>query len=99
MGKMLISEGANVNFGNAKGSTPLHYAAENRHAGVVATLLEEGGDASAVDSDGKTPMALAEAAGHKNVISVLKTYSPSLAQMIHVLAELRMHVDKKLDVV
>jgi ankyrin repeat protein len=95
--KMLIAEGANVNFANKHGSTPLHYAAENRHAGVVATLLEEGADSTLEDSNKKTPMALAEAAGHKNVISVLKTYSPSLAQMIHVLADLRAHVDNKLD--
>ena len=54
------------------GKTPLHLAAENRHAGVVATLLEEGASSEVEDNDKKTPMQLAHANGHKNVMSVLK---------------------------
>ena len=40
-----------------RGQTPLHLAAAQGHAWVVALLLARGADAGAVDSRGRTPLA------------------------------------------
>jgi hypothetical protein len=51
--------------------TPLHGAALNGHAVVVASLLELGADAEARDSCGATPLLEACANGHPAVVAAL----------------------------
>lgn len=44
---------------DAEGWTPLHYAADRGHAGVVRLLLEEGANVNARDTSKRTPLHLA----------------------------------------
>ena len=61
---LLLAEGAEVNAGNHRGWTPLHYAAfhdflDERHTGVAQLLLWKKADAQAKNNDGNTPLKLA----------------------------------------
>ena len=56
---------------NEEGSTALHLAAKEGHAGVVVALLEAGADINARDGAGNTALCLASEAGHVGVVSEL----------------------------
>ena len=53
--KALIANGADVNE-VAKGGTPLHLAAKNRHPEVVKVLVASDADIDAKDNTGRTPL-------------------------------------------
>ncbi|KAF8557484.1 ankyrin [Imleria badia] len=73
--RLLIREGAGVNFAASNGDTPLHLAITRNfisdNAGarccsweLIEVLLNSGSDPSARNADGQTPHSLAEAKGH-----------------------------------
>ena len=62
---------ANVNAEDDDGSTPLHEAAYNGHAAVVAQLLQAKANPIAVDKHGDTPAKNAESQGHSDLAKLL----------------------------
>ena len=51
----LIKSGADINFKDEKGLTPLHYAAVSGNIDLVKYLVENGADVCAKDKKGRTP--------------------------------------------
>ena len=58
--KLLISWGANVNFRDKTGETPLHKAAYCNHDAVCAVLIEAGADRDIPNEHGSIAMDLTE---------------------------------------
>ena len=56
---------------DSSGSTPLHVAASNGHAEVVALLLEKGADPNAQNRLEVTPLHMAAKNGHLPVVEML----------------------------
>ncbi len=52
--------------------TPLHWAAGNGHAGVVALLIDSGATATLKSHDGATPRDMAIAKGHADIARFLE---------------------------
>ena len=52
----MIDNGADVNYRNKLGETPLMAAALNGNAMIVEMLLEQGADVNAADAQGNTPL-------------------------------------------
>ena len=69
----LLSAGADPNYANAKGRTPLMVAAERGQLRVTDLLLaaELGADANARDAEGWTPLILAARNGHARLVAAL----------------------------
>ncbi len=57
--KVLLELGADVNFKNAYGQTPLHAAALRRNVPNARLLIEHGAQVDARDNEGRTPLELA----------------------------------------
>ena len=58
--EMLLDSSLDINAAEiGNGRTALHYAAENGHSNIVASLLAHGADSNMVDNDGRTPISLA----------------------------------------
>jgi uncharacterized protein len=72
--RMLVENGANVNYSYEGGFTPLIHAAHAGNFDLVKLLLEQGADPNAKNGEGKTPMAYAREKGHDRVIELLKTH-------------------------
>ena len=51
--------------------TPLHYASENGHLGILESLLSKGVDIDAVDAESSTPLIIACIKGHVPIVEVL----------------------------
>jgi hypothetical protein len=71
----LIYQGADVNYRNKKGETPLMAAAYEGNAAIMKILLEQGSDVNAVDADGNTAM-------HWLVKSEWTRGTPDMAQLL-----------------
>lgn len=56
-----MEEGAELENCDAKGNTPLHYAAGYGRPGVVRLMLDAGSNKAAKNANGKTPYDLAVA--------------------------------------
>jgi hypothetical protein len=69
--RLLIEAGANVNATQAGGYTPLHQAAANGNAAVIALLLESGAEKSCCCDQGKTPADYARERGHVDLAAML----------------------------
>lgn len=61
----------NIDATDAEGWTPLHYAADRGHAGVLRQLLEEGANVNARDTMKRTPLHLAALSGRKEAVEAL----------------------------
>ena len=74
--QILISNGADVNFKDNKGLTPLMYAVENDTNGrIVNFLLENGADVSAKDNENKTVFEYASKNPNPKIKENLINYS------------------------
>eukprot|EP01039_Chlorochromonas_danica_P007071 gene7071-7821_t len=69
----LLQAGTDVNYVDASGSLPLHYACQEGHVDVVRLLLEHGSDFNA-RLTGQAPVVLAARGGHNEVIKTLLDY-------------------------
>ncbi|MEE9443648.1 MAG: ankyrin repeat domain-containing protein [candidate division Zixibacteria bacterium] len=60
-----------IGIRNDRGSTALHFAAENGHLQIVELLLDRGADLEAIDVDGDTPLMGAAIRGHSEIFKML----------------------------
>jgi uncharacterized protein len=70
--RLLIAQGANVNFAQAGGYTPLHQAAAAGAKELVAILLDAGADPRMLCDQGKTPGAYARERHHEETVELLR---------------------------
>ena len=68
---ILDSDTTAIGMSNDRGSTALHFAAENGHIQIVELLLDLGADLEAIDVDGDTPLMCAAIGGHSEVFKML----------------------------
>ena len=64
----LIAEGANVNWANKDGITPLLQAAEKGHTECVKLLIAAEAEVNTAYKNGKTPLLLAAEKGHTECV-------------------------------
>lgn len=72
--KILIGSGADIEQLDGYTKTPLSWAAEMGHVGMVQLLLEHGANANAKNKFGKTPLTLAKENNRVEVIEVINRY-------------------------
>src|SRR2546421_1753162 len=72
--KLLVKQGAQVNYRYEGGFSPLMGAAEHGNVELVNFLLENGADPNAKTRDGKSPMSFAKTGNHFECIEALKEY-------------------------
>jgi ankyrin repeat protein len=70
--RLLLEAGASVNATQAGGYAPLHQAAANGNAAVIALLLEHGADPTACCDQGKTPADYARERNHLDLAAILE---------------------------
>jgi len=68
----LLASGANVNFRDEHGNTPLMEAARNGHDDCVRTLLDAGANWRLKNEDGRTALMLARQNSHEDATRVLQ---------------------------
>ena len=69
--KTLLERGADVNFTDFIGRTPLMEAAQSGHENVVKLLLEKGANVNSKDKFGQSSLSLAAEKGHQGVVRLL----------------------------
>jgi ankyrin repeat protein len=75
----LIDRGADVNYADALGMTPLHYAALSACDCTAACLIARGAALNAVNHAGRTPLALALCSpGRRDCYEFLRRHGASL---------------------
>ena len=52
----IITRGANVNYADKNGETPLHWACYNGHTEVAIALIGKGANVNYADKNGWTPL-------------------------------------------
>jgi uncharacterized protein len=70
--RLLIAQGADVNFAQAGGYTPLHQAAAAGNREIVQLLLEAGADPEKRCDQGKTPADYASERGYGEIAALLQ---------------------------
>ena len=80
----LVAAGADVNCKDAKGSTPLHYAARNpkSDASVVTALVRAGARVDAADAEGNTPLFEVVMAMREHVPRSARSGGPVIARAL-----------------
>ncbi len=63
--ELYLAQGADVNFRDENGQTPLHYAARKGHTETVGALIEKRAGVNAVDNDNQTPLDIAKTQGNE----------------------------------
>ena len=76
MVKLLLEKGADPNFDDEEGRTPLWWAAKNGYEAVVELLLEKDAGPSFEDEGGRTPLHRAAQNGHETVMKLLEGLTP-----------------------
>ena len=71
---LLLERGADVHVRDARGFTPLHFAAQGGHEELVRQLLARGADRHAL-AEGVDPLTVAQRAGHAAVVALLQALS------------------------
>jgi len=69
---MLLDNGADVNIVNKDNRTPLHFAAQEGHCGVMEDIVNKKANIQAKDIDGKTPLHDAAFGGHIDAVKMLQ---------------------------
>lgn len=71
--QFLLRKGADVNFAQHEGITPMHAAAHNANEELVLILLASGADRTIKNDKGETALDLAAQKGHMNIVSLLRS--------------------------
>lgn len=69
--KILLSQGAKINYKNNIGQTPLHIATMSGNIDACQLLLEKGANSNAPDDNGKSPLQLAFDSGNDELTDLL----------------------------
>lgn len=75
MVELLIQNGADVNYKNDIGKTPIECAVRGGNIQIVKLLLAKGADPNVKDFRGRTLLRLAEIDGHQDIVRLLSTQS------------------------
>jgi ankyrin repeat protein len=76
--KFLVEEcGANVNYRNGEGITPLAAAAKEGYRDIVEYLLAKGANPHPDAPEWAKPLSLAERRGHSEVVNLLRRHAPN----------------------
>ena len=67
-----IERGADVNFVDRHGGTPLHWAAARGLIDIVELLLKHGADPTITDQDGDLPLNIALEKNYQKLVDLLK---------------------------
>ena len=70
--KCFVHSEADLNCGDSKKSTPLHYAVENMNMKIVQCLVESGADVNSMNSEMVTPLHIAENNGNLDIVEYLQ---------------------------
>ncbi|KAJ5071733.1 cyclin-dependent kinase inhibitor 2c [Anaeramoeba ignava] len=73
--KYLISNGADVNFGNFYNQSPLHFACQNQNENkleIIKYLIEKGADINALTKNGETPLHIVCQYQKENILEIIK---------------------------
>jgi ankyrin repeat protein len=75
----LSKAGADVNFKNKDGNTPLIYAAYFGHVRQISALIKAGADLNLKDRDGKTALEIAQESNKFDAVALLKEAEMNIA--------------------
>ncbi|EFA03955.1 hypothetical protein TcasGA2_TC014099 [Tribolium castaneum] len=69
--KELIKKGANPNFQDEMGATPLHFACKYKNTEIIKLLIDSGADVNAQTAEQQTPLHIAMALRKMQVVDLL----------------------------
>ena len=72
--RLLVSNGAEVNYSYEGGFTPLIHAASAGNLELVTLLLDSGADPNAKNNEGKTPKIFAQESGRNEIVTLLERH-------------------------
>eukprot|EP00588_Corethron_pennatum_P033435 CAMPEP_0194348694 /NCGR_PEP_ID=MMETSP0171-20130528/106672_1 /TAXON_ID=218684 /ORGANISM="Corethron pennatum, Strain L29A3" /LENGTH=737 /DNA_ID=CAMNT_0039116055 /DNA_START=64 /DNA_END=2273 /DNA_ORIENTATION=+ len=74
----LLNHGADINYQDSAGITPLYIAVQEDHADLVEMLITKGADLDKARNNGETPLWNAAAKGHTDIMELLVTKGADL---------------------